>query len=1043
MSNVRAGYFLVILLLVWSNRIVAQGRPQPESGQFWDKRGQQLMGSGQFARAYSAFQLARSLGASGMVPRMKEARRRNINHILLQGLMAEARGLAETDPVQGLRLLEYANKNFPDSNRIVQMFGDIINRPNLWLYSLKGAAIWLSPQGLYMIANTQPARLYACRSDSLAVRYTFKEPVHNVFFSPDAHFVWVITSTRSVLLDCGKQSVREVSQQELNIEAATFSADSRYVFLRKSGESVAKLWRIQSGALVPTVITHQNHLGEPLFSPDSRYVYVNTLEGTETTGQLWHLSDDQPNLLRRFTGLDAVAQVVFDVHSHWLLGAGREPNTLLLADLQTDSVRTVRRFVSCHADRLAMAFSPGGDWLLLSFLRPDVDSLWALAKHSLRPRYAFQPEPGPSGGSVRVLSRFSPDGSWLLRSTPNELTQAQCWNLHSPVPTMVHRFQQKTNVVNDVFSADSRYLLSRHTGSIRDSLWRFNTTGPAPVHGFRTLLRTVGNDDDTKPLTCFSADSRYLVTYHAGAVPDSLWSLDESGLEPLHGFSERLSVQHSRFSTDTRWFVGGSEERTGATLYNLSLLRAMQRPKVNYAFTDARFSASGTYLLGRTTATDSATVLYQIEAGQLRLIQKLSQPFLIDECRFLANDRFLFTYHEIGGASARRRFANYIWHLTNTGIRPLMLLTEPAVRVVDAMSGQFQFAPQSINVAATSGRSQFVSRGIVTSADDQYMLAHPVSDQPDSLWWLSDRVHSIRDFKQRAAYRTIQPSAGKPNRVLTVPEVGFVGNYLWSRSALDSSISLYRLWENRQTQVMLPKGTATLLGYSPITNYGVFCFLGRLKAPELWHYHARHWHFVQKLPMISQDLNWNWAEKPFANLISPDGQLLIIPTNNNHLLLYRLSSQKPVLLTNQIAQVRRFSFLETQTAQTRTTGVVYSDTQQTHLLRLGQSTCLHTIVGEGTLQLLPVCRSGQLYLVRRLGDGQTGIDVLSQKTGLRLAGTIVRQFLDMTILPTGMVWVMTGSGLHILYTPTERLVWLRRAIIAPLSPELQRNYVFN
>ncbi|CAN5425400.1 hypothetical protein BH09BAC4_BH09BAC4_36790 [soil metagenome] len=1043
MTYVRGCGFLLIMLLAWSNRLVAQAMTQPESGRYWEKRGQRLMRSGQFAQAYSAFQLARSLGTVGMVQRMEEARRRNINHILLQGLMAEARGLAETDPVQGLRLLEYAHQNFPDSNRIVQMFGDIINQPNLWLYSLKGAAIWSSPHGRYIVASTQPARLYACLGDSLAVCYTFKEPVRDVFFSPDVNFVWVVTAARSVLLECGKQPVREVSQQERTVEAATFSADSRYVFLRKSGEAAAKLWRLQSGTMTPTTITHQNQTGEPLFSPDGRYVYVNTLEEAELAGQLWTLAGDQPRLLRRFIGQDAVERVVFDAHSHWMLGAGREPNTLQLVDLQTDSVRTVRRFVSCHTDQLSMAFSPEGGWLLLSFLHPDVDSLWALAEHGLRPAYAFQPEPGPSGGSVRVLSQFSPDGSWLLRSTPNELTQAQCWNLHSPVPKMVHRFQQKTNVVNDVFSADSRYLLSRHTGSIRDSLWRLRSTGPEPVHGFRTLLRTVDSDDDAKPLTYFSGDSRYLITYHAGAVPDSLWSLDESGVEPLHGFSERLSIQQSSFSTDTRWFIGSSGERAGATLYNLSILRAMQKPPLNHSFTDVRFSAGGTYLLGRTTATDSATVLYRVTAGQFRLIQKLNQPFLIDECRFLANDRLLFTYHEIGGVSSGRRFANYIWRLTDSGIQPLTLLPEPAVRVVNAVGGKYQFASQPTNLTTTSGSNRLVSRGIVTSPDGQYVLAHPVNDRPDSLWWLSDRLQCIHDFNQLAASRTIQFEAGERNRVLTVPEVGFVGNYLWSRSATDSSISLYRLRGNRQTQVILPKGTATLFGYSPITNYGVFCFVGRPDAPELWQFRARHWHFVQKLPMIRQDLNWNWPEKPFANLISPDGQLLIIPANNNHLLLYRLSSQKPILLTNQIAQVRRFSFLETKTAHERTTGLVYSDTQQTHLLTVGMTACLHTVLGAGTLQLPPVCQSGRLYLTRRLGDGQTAVDALSQSTGLRLASTIVRQFLDMTILPTGTVWIISRSGLHVLYTPIERLVWLRGSIVAPLSPELQRTYVFN
>jgi hypothetical protein len=446
-------------------------------------------------------------------------------------------------------------------------------------------------------------------------------------------------------------------------------------------------------------------------------------------------------------------------------------------------------------------------------------------------------------------------------------------------------------------------------------------------------------------------------------------------------------------------------------------------------------------MLGRTTTSDSATVLYRIVAEQFRLIQKLNQPFLIGECRFLANDRFLFTYHEISGVSTDRRFANYIWRLTGAGIQSLTLLPAPAVRVVNAMSGSFQFASQLTNGATISGRKQLISRGIVASSDGHYLLAHPINNRPDSLWWLGNQLQCIHDFDQRVDTRTIQTGVDEQNRVLTVPEAGFIGNHLWSRNATDSSISMYRLRANTKTLVTLPKRISTLLGYSPISNYGVFCFMSRPNVPELWHYSGQRWHFVQKLPMVANNLNW--SDEPFANLISPDGQLLFIPTATNRLLLYRLSGQKPLLLTSRIAQVRRFSFLEPHPVHRRTTGVIYSDTWQTHLLTVDPMASLHTIVGAGTFQVQPICKSGQIYLTRRLGDGQTAVDALSLSTGLPLASTVVRQFLDMTIRPNGTVWIMTRSGMHILHIPTERFAWLRRSIIAPLSSDLQRKYLFN
>ena len=534
-------------------------RPQ-ESAQYWGRRGSELLKAGAFAQAYSAFQLARTLGAPGMVRRMEAARRRNINHILLQSLMAKARGLAETDPVQGLRLLDYAHAHFPDSSRIVRQIGELINRPNLWLYSLKAAGLWPSPRMNHLVAATSPARLYACRGDSLAVTYTFSEPVQNAFFSPDDRFAWVVLATGvSVLLDCSQRPVRVLQLPQtvvpLPTDAVTFSANNRYVLLRSGTEPTGRLWQLKADLLHPTAIPHQNLGITPLFSPDGHYLFLNERSPEGLVGQLWSLTGSEPRLMRRFAGGQAITKAIFDPDSRWLLGAGLDENTLLLADLRTDSIPIIRAFSQCHSDRLPDAFSSDGRWLLVSFIQPSVDSLWALTGSGLRSHAVFQPQAGPSGESVRVLSRFSPDGDWLLRSSPNELPHAQCWHLTGSAPTLAHQFQHKSGVLNDVFSTDGRYLLSRHTDPIRDSVWQLFSTGFRPVFGFRTSLRAGSGADG--PLSHFSADSRYLITYHAGAIPDSLWSLTNATLLPLYAFRERLAVEATRFSADGRWFLGG------------------------------------------------------------------------------------------------------------------------------------------------------------------------------------------------------------------------------------------------------------------------------------------------------------------------------------------------------------------------------------------------------------------------------------------------------------------------------------------------------
>ena len=121
---------------------------------------------------------------------------------LLQSLLADARSLTESDPVQSLRLLEHAHRHFPDSSRILQQAGELVNQPNLWLHSLKAPQIWPSPGLRYVVAALSPARLFACQGDSLTTLYTFDSPVEDVFFSPDERYVWVATQAGSWLLDC-------------------------------------------------------------------------------------------------------------------------------------------------------------------------------------------------------------------------------------------------------------------------------------------------------------------------------------------------------------------------------------------------------------------------------------------------------------------------------------------------------------------------------------------------------------------------------------------------------------------------------------------------------------------------------------------------------------------------------------------------------------------------------------------------------------------------------------------------------------------------
>ena len=164
---------------------------------------------------------------------------------------------------------------------------------------------------------------------------------------------------------------------------------------------------------------------------------------------------------------------------------GEAENSVMLARLNPSALNP-RLFPDCYTDRLSDAFSADGRWLLLSFINADHDSLWAVSTGDLRLHHVFRPPSGAPGVSLRVLSRFSPEGSWLLRSSVSPRPEAQCWSLRGPAPVLLHQFTNKASVHNDLFSANGRYLLAQHSRSVGDSLWVCTDAGLRPVHGFQT-----------------------------------------------------------------------------------------------------------------------------------------------------------------------------------------------------------------------------------------------------------------------------------------------------------------------------------------------------------------------------------------------------------------------------------------------------------------------------------------------------------------------------------------------------------------------------
>ena len=222
------------------------------------------------------------------------------------------------------------------------------------------------------------------------------------------------------------------------------------------------------------------------------------------------------------------------------------------------------------------------------------------------------------------------------------------------------------------------------------------------------------------------------------------------------------------FSADGRWLLSGETESAPKTLYSTALLWPLHEPQLQRPLVDARFSASGQYLLGRSTASDSATVLYREGGGQLKLVQKLTLPFAIGESRFLNNDRHLFTYHQSGAASGMNRFASYLWRVTDNGLEPFFRFRNPIIQIDYPRSG----------IPSQRLRNQTVTRGLLIAPNGQFLLTQPISGESDSLWQLGDTWQRLDGFEQTLPlYRTDNTDSLQSDYVL--PKAGFVGDYLW------------------------------------------------------------------------------------------------------------------------------------------------------------------------------------------------------------------------------------------------------------------------
>ncbi len=1069
------------LWLICSISVKAQSLPnERESAGFWASKGQGLMRASQYSEAYTAFQLARSLGAPDMATQMELAKKRNINSIQLRALLAEARAQATTDPTQSLRLLEYARSKFPDSTAILRAIGEVANQPDNWYYTLRADSIKASPNFTYLLVDTDKSRLYARRGDSLRLLHTFTDRPGFRVFSSDDRYLFVATGQRQkgVLYALGSSAPKLIATYGDSVSNMQFSPGFspawNYLLVEYNNHRMT-LYR----QTVPIFGTNFMFHSNAVFSPTGHYL--------STPNGLWQItgngvrsvllqpsgggimaynhvrfSDHDQTLLvsqrYNFTGTweDGYAQIkaaIYQLPAQRFLEQGlpKQPNqndTVRIGRLLNSSLKTPRyRWTP---------FSPDGRYYCLKG-RPD-SSLFFSDKGQWQPISLAGSIPDSIRNGDYVDVRFSPDKQHILVAYSRDYKPqfTQVWRLDGQQTRLIYSFKHKPTLHDDVFSRDGTYLLARHTDAQTDRLWHIADDTVRLVHTFRKpLQRPSVFDADGFPVYApyFSPDGRHLITYAATALTaDSLWQIDRESIRPLHGFGNRLKAGFTTFSPDGRYMLVRGNGVQPATVWNLPMQQPLMAPDL-LSSNEALFSPKGNYLLTDSTAwrvTDRGLL-------KLRLPANFSS---LTNCRFSPDEQYL-VHSPVGADSIPIRTTLYQFSSNElTAIReteshkPAVELMEGTVTVQTFMPGLF--APDGAGWLSALSPIDSVSRF-----------------RPDTVWTLPGQLMPGKAIALgQTTYRI--------DKFILNPTAWYSVNQQWNVSpaalfSRDGRFLLTKEQDSLRFYSMKPVMSAGTLiaadaGWPTDVSTGADYWLTRIDMPnefvveipinerykldygladtpnaaQLWRRTGTNWKSLATFTYLYHSLNLNWLGHRRQSWFSPNGNYLLVPTTEPSLTtLFSVVGDNLLPVVRLNTRLQSAAWVGSNSAIGQDVGLLYTTIgQQTYLLRHSTKGNRITPLGFGTLHHPPRFSGKLAYWVRKLDESQQTMEILDVVSGRTLVQIPFGSVLDFAVRPNGDAWVVSTAGARLVRSPETTLRWLRLAPVALLQPALRQTYNF-
>lgn len=1077
-----------------------------ERASFWVTKGQNLMRASQYAEAYTAFQLARSLGAPNMAAQMELAKKRNINSIQFRALTGEARARATTDPTQSLRLLEYAHQKFPDSLSVLKLIGEVANMPDNWYYSLRARYIQVSPKFTYVLAETDKNRLYRRQGDSLRLVHTFNEQFIFSTLSPDDRFLLVASLSQARVYALQNGQIRLVRTINEPLITARFSPSSNPAYgfwvMTLTTDRITTLYSLQSSASYQLTDADTVQTERCSFSPGGRYLL--------TPAGVWQL---MPNKIRAvpLTGDDGWGEIA----THYSRFSG--DNQRLLITKNEDLSKT-----SASRQLAQYRFSEQGDSLhYVSNFQARMDlprKLWR--PFSSNSRYLTYTDslfyingtqkelvrsvtkPGQSqplesnlneGHEFGADFRFSPTNTHVLREVrdANLNPVFQLWRLEGAQRFFVHTFTDKVSVAEDVFSPDGKYLLSRHTTS--DLLYRLEADTMVLVHRFSKPLRKPAQgifDDDGYPMASlyFSPNSRYLLSYGASLkTADSLWQLPDNVagvLLPVYGFRNRLQEAFTVFSPDEHFLLTVERGSQLATVWSLSEQVALQSNRMMPP-AQALFSSKGNYLLTNAPGVDSLGVdafavgspsqLWRVSDRQLQPLDQLPPAGSLANYQFSTDEQFLSQSGQGNvGDSVINQTTLYSLRANRT-IPIKRYWTAPFQYGLDGDYLAYIHTYQS-GVFSTDGRHWLQSQ--VVSSPDYAKASLP----PDTLWSLHQAQLSIAlqpanridryTIKNAYAFnRKDFPSSTSFQNWYSVPSALFSRNGQFMLTNERDSLRFYQL---KPTPVAIgslagqrgfpmdvsASGEYWLTGvpaaYAWPTGpqqqrYLTVGDIAQRDTPDtvrLWRQtgpdYKPNWKSIAIIGGLYPGLNLTWQGNQRQSLFSKTGNYLLLPTTEPIMTtLFNIVGDNLLPVLKLNTILSTAAYLPPSPQKGWDVGLLYTDfDQQTYLFRYGTAGSRITSLGNGKLEYPPRFWGQQAYWVRKIDDSQQQVELLDMPSGQTLVQVPFGSVLDFTVRPNGDTWVVSIEGARLIRSPLSTLRWLKQSSIAPLQPSLRQLYTF-